>query len=99
MGSFIEGTLAPAVRHRPWSLLLGLLVLTCIFLFGLRGPKSGNKYGKATDDGPPSSQHSISHSTVNGLKVDPPPPPADEDEYLAICESMCPHHQIGWCIR
>ena len=138
MGSFVERTLTPAVRHRPWSLQLALVVLTCIFLFGLQSPhshpefcasstdlggphqeqihaqpglppphsklepgllslsglNSGDKDGKATD-GLLSLQHSISHYTVNGLKVDPPPPPADEDEYLAICKSMCPHHHIG----
>ena len=133
MGSFVVGTLAPALRHRPVSLQLGLLVLTCIFLFGIlghrphrelgaslkdfcgphqaqihhepgplpplgrswpgshprSGPNSADKFGKAADGPPPS--HSISHDTVNGLEIYPPPPPADEDEYLAILKSMCPH--------
>ena len=43
--------------------------------------------------------HSKSHHIVNGLEVYPPPPPADEDEYVAMCTSICPQLSICCCNR
>ena len=91
MGSFSVRALAPALRQRSLRFQLGLLVLTCIFLFGLLAPHWHRGFGASLRDireryrahvRPEPERH-----TVNGLEVDPPPPPADEDEYLAICKS------------
>ena len=100
MGSFVVGALAPALRQRSVRFQLGLLVLTCIFLFALLAPHAHRGFGASLRDireryrariHPESGRH-----TVNGLEVAPPPPPADEDEYVAICKSMT---HMGWCTR
>ena len=92
MGSFVVGALAPALRQRSSRFQLGLLVLACIFLFALLSPHSHRGFGASLREirerykapiHPGPGRH-----TVNGLEVDPLPPPADEDEYVAICKSM-----------
>ena len=96
MGSFVVGTLAPALRQRSLRFLLGLLVLTCIFLFEFLGPHSYGFRASLRDireryhliQSSRQTHHSISPHTVNGVEVDPPPPPADEDEYVAICKTI-----------
>lgn len=92
MGSFVVGALAPALRQRSLRFQLGLLVLTCILLFALLGPHSNRGFGASWRDIRERYQARIHpeprRHTVNGLEVDPPPPPADEDEYVAICRSV-----------
>ena len=92
MGSFVVGALAPALRQRSLRFQLGLLVLTCIFLFELLGPHSHRGFGASLRDIRERYQAPIHperrRHTVNGLEVDPPPPPADDDEYVAICKLM-----------
>ena len=100
MGSFAVGALAPALRQRSFQFKLGLLVLTCIFVFELLGPRSHRGFAASLRDFRERYQAPIhpepGRHTVNGLEVNPPPPPADEDEYVAICKSMT---HIGWCTR
>lgn len=92
MGNFSVRALAPALRQRSLRFQLGLLVLTCISLFALLGPHWHRGLGASLREIRERYQAPIhpkpERHTVNGLEVDPPPPPADEDEYLAICKSM-----------
>ena len=89
MGSFSVRALAPALRQRSLRFQLGLLVLICISLFALLAPRWHRGFGASLREIRERyrAQEPERH-TVNGLEVDPPPPPADEDEYLAICKSM-----------
>ena len=100
MGSFVVGVLAPALRQRSLRFHLSLLVLTCIFVFALLGPSSHGGFIASLRDIRERYQAPIypkpERHKVNGLEVDPPPPPADEDEYVAICKSMT---HMGWCTR
>ena len=100
MGSSVVSALAPALRQRSLRLQLGLLVLTCIFLFAFLGPHSHRGFGVSLKDIRERYQSPIhtkaGRHRVNGLEVDPPPPLADEDEYVAICKSMT---HMGWCTR
>ena len=100
MGGFSVGALAPALRQRSLRYTLGLLVLTCILLFELLGPHSHQGLGASLRDIRQRYQTPIhpepERHTVNGVEVNPPPPPADEDEYVAICK---PKTHMCWCTR